>query len=182
MTTDNLAGLPEQIKRITVNVARQQVGLLTHSSHFSFLYSQDAMAVSLTMPNQPDPYNRGALHPVFTQNLPEGYLRRYISEKLRRHAEIDDMYLLALMGTKGIGHLSYDAGIQLPAAKPVAIEDILHWSGREKLFPQLLERYYLNGMASGVQPKVVISRSAILQKDVIVKTFDEEFPLLTVNE
>ena len=37
-------------------------------------------------------------------------------------------------------------------------------------------------MASGVQPKVVISRSAILQKDVIVKTFDEEFPLLTVNE
>ena len=182
MTTDNLAGLPEQIKRITVNVARQQVGLLTHSSHFSFLYSQDAMAVSLTMPNQPDPYNRGALHPVFTQNLPEGYLRRYISEKLRRHAEIDDMYLLALMGTKGIGHLSYDAGIHLPAAKPVAIEDILHWSGREKLFPQLLERYYLNGMASGVQPKVVISRSAILQKDVIVKTFDEEFPLLTVNE
>lgn len=182
MTTDNLAGLPAQIKRITVNVARQQVGLLTHSSHFSFLYSQDAMAVSLTMPNQPDPYNRGALHPVFTQNLPEGYLRRYISEKLRRHAEIDDMYLLALMGTKGIGHLSYDAGIQLPAAKPVAIEDILHWSGREKLFPQLLERYYLNGMASGVQPKVVISRSAILQKDVIVKTFDEEFPLLTVNE
>lgn len=140
------------------------------------------MAVSLTMPNQPDPYNRGALHPVFTQNLPEGYLRRYISEKLRRHAEIDDMYLLALMGTKGIGHLSYDAGIQLPAAEPVAIEDILHWSGREKLFPQLLERYYLNGMASGVQPKVVISRSAILQKDVIVKTFDEEFPLLTVNE
>lgn len=182
MTTDNLAGLPEQIKRITVNVARQQVGLLTHSSHFSFLYSQDAMAVSLTMPNQPDPYNRGALHPVFTQNLPEGYLRRYISEKLRRHAEIDDMYLLALMGTKGIGHLSYDAGIHLPAAEPVAIEDILHWSGREKLFPQLLERYYLNGMASGVQPKVVISRSAILQKDVIVKTFDEEFPLLTVNE
>ena len=182
MTTDKLTGLPEQIKRITVNAAGQQAGLLTHSSFFSFLCSQDAMAVSLTMPNNPAPYNRGALHPVFTQNLPEGYLRRYILEKLRRYADVDDMYLLALMGAKGIGHLSYDAGIQLPLAEPIAIGDILHWSGKEKLFPQLLERYYLNGMASGVQPKVVVSRSAILQKDVIVKTFDEEFPLLTVNE
>ena len=111
MTTNKLTGLPEQIKRITVNAAGQQAGLLTHSSYFSFLYSQDTMAVSLTMPNNPAPYNRGALHPVFTQNLPEGYLRRYISEKLRRYAEVDDMYLLALMGSKGIGHLSYDAGI-----------------------------------------------------------------------
>ncbi len=182
MTTNNLAGLPERINRVSVNVANQETGLLTRSSHFSFLYTKEAPAVSLTMPNQPGPYNSGALHPVFTQNLPEGYLRRYISEKLRRHADVDDMYLLALMGAKGIGHLSYDAGLQLPESEPVAIEDILHWSGKDKLFPQLLERYYLNGMASGVQPKVVVSGSTLLQKDVIVKAFDDEFPLLTVNE
>ncbi|MDU0352517.1 HipA domain-containing protein [Paraglaciecola aquimarina] len=58
----------------------------------------------------------------------------------------------------------------------------MHWSSKEKLFPQLLETYYLGGMASGVQPKVVIERAALLQPDLIIKTFDDEFPLLTVNE
>ena len=183
MTTNSiLAGLPEQVRRLQVNVAGSTAGILNRGAQFNFTYSDDKRDVSLTMPYQPEPYSLGALHPIFTQNLPEGYLRRYISEKLIRYANVDDMYLLALMGEKGIGHLSYDAGINLPEPEPIPIDDILHWSGKESLFPQLLERYYLNGMASGVQPKVVISRSTLLQKDVIVKTFDAELPLLTVNE
>ena len=183
MTTNSiLSGLPEQIRRLKVNIGGTTAGVLNRAAQCTFTYTTENRDVSLTMPYRPEPYSHGALHPIFTQNLPEGYLRRYISEKLMRYANVDDIYLLALMGEKGIGHLSYDAGIALPDPAPIAIDDILHWSGKERLFPQLLERYYLNGMASGVQPKVVISRSTILQKDVIVKTFDEEFPLLTVNE
>jgi len=183
MTTNFiLAELPEQVRQLKVNVAGQSSGILNRTAQFHYTYTREDLPVSLTMPYQPEPYTRGALHPIFTQNLPEGYLRRYISEKLIRYANVDDMYLLALMGGKGIGHLSYDAGIALPEPDPIAIDDILHWDSKDRLFPQLLERYYLNGMASGVQPKVMVSRSAILQKDVIVKTFDNEFPLLTVNE
>lgn len=183
MTTNSfLSGLPEKVRRLQVNIAGTPTGVLNRAAQFTFTYNQENWDVSLTMPYKPEPYSYGTLHPIFTQNLPEGYLRRYISEKLMRYANVDDMYLLALMGEKGIGHLSYDGGIELPEPDPIAIDDILHWNGKDRLFPQLLERYYLNGMASGVQPKVVVSRSTILQKDIIVKTFDEQFPLLTVNE
>ena len=183
MTTNLiLASLPERILRLSVHVAGQSSGILNRTAQFSYTYTNEDLPVSLTMPYQPESYTHGTLHPIFTQNLPEGYLRRYISEKLIRYANVDDMYLLALMGEKGIGHLSYDAGITLPEPNPITIDDILHWSGKESLFPQLLDRYYLNGMASGVQPKVMVSRSTLLQQDVIVKTFDDEFPLLTVNE
>ena len=179
---DLLSTLPEQVNKVKVKTGHHYAGNLSQKGHFSFSYLDDTYPVSLTMPYKAEPYNYGALHPVFTQSLPEGYLRCYIFEKLRRYANIDDMYLLALMGEKGIGHLAYESGIQLPPPDAIALDDILHWRGEERLFPQLLERYYLSGMASGVQPKVVVSRSTLLQKDLIVKTCDEEFPLLTVNE
>lgn len=183
MTTDSiLTNLPERVRKLNVKVAGTEVGILSRASQFNFTYSQKFFDVSLTMPYRPETYSYGAVHPIFTQNLPEGYLRRYISEKLIRYANVDDMYLLGLMGSKGVGHLSYEAGIKLPEPSAISIEEILHWSGKENLFPQLLERYYLNGMVSGVQPKVVVARATALQRDVIVKTFDDEFPLLTVNE
>lgn len=183
MTNDSvLAELPQQVRQLEVSINNKAIGKLNRTSQFSFTYQREGQDVSLTMPYKPESYLYGSLHPIFTQNLPEGYLRRYISEKLIRYAKVDDFYLLALIGKKGIGHLGYQAGFELPEPEPTSIEDILHWSGTASLFPQLLERYYLNGMASGIQPKVVVSRSTILQKDLIVKTFDEEFPLLTVNE
>ena len=180
--TDVLSRLPEKVKKVKVKAGNYHAGNLSHTGHYSFNYVDDEHLVSLTMPYKNETYNYGALHPVFTQSLPEGYLRKYISEKLRRYADVDDLYLLALMGDKGIGHLSYDSAIKLPPPEPIDVDDILHWDGNDKLFPQLLETYYLGGMAAGVQPKVVVSRSTLLQKDLIVKTYDEEFPLLTVNE
>ncbi|MDU0352518.1 HipA N-terminal domain-containing protein [Paraglaciecola aquimarina] len=107
MMTDIFAGLPEKISKINVEAGGQQTGILRQTGHFSFMYSDDTRPVSLTMPYKDEPYNHGALHPVFTQSLPEGYLRRYIHEKLIRYAHVDDLYLLALMGDKGIGHLGY---------------------------------------------------------------------------
>lgn len=179
--------LPKKIERLNVRGLNQSLGILTHGSIHSFLYDEDAFPVSLTMEVRSDPYNSGSLHPIFTQNLPEGYVRRYISEKLRRYGKVNDMYLLALQGDDGIGILQYDAGIKLPEPEHITLNDILNWDQTTPLFPQLLETYYLRGMTSGVQPKVMVptlhkQRTTIRQNKLIVKSFDDEYPLLTVNE
>ncbi|MFT4925402.1 MAG: serine/threonine-protein kinase HipA [Phenylobacterium sp.] len=183
--TDN--PLPEVVNRLAVSGLNRSLGTLTHGSTHSFLYDKDAFAVSLTMNIRPDPYNSGSLHSVFSQNLPEGYIRRYISDKLLRFGKVNDMYLLALQGEDGIGILQYDAGIVLPEPEHITLNDILSWDQSTPLFPQLLETYYLRGMTSGVQPKVMVpahpeQRTAVRQNKVIVKSFDDEYPLLTVNE
>ena len=93
-------------------------------------------------------------------------------------------YLLALQGSDGIGMLNYQSDIELPTAQSLSLTEILNYQGKDPLFPQLLEKYYLKNTLSGVQPKVSIPTTdrTIEQKDLIVKTYDSEFPLLTVNE
>jgi len=183
--------LPASIEQLSVqyNQSEQttELGLLTHGAYHSFQYTQQELPISLTMKCRNDAYNHGAIHPIFSQNLPEGFIRRYISEKLVRYGKINDMYFLALQGADGIGALNFDAGVSLPSVEQITLNDILSWQSKDKLFPQLLEKYYLRGILSGVQPKVMInteiqSRVAVQQQDLIVKTYDEEFPLLTVNE
>lgn len=179
--------LPAMINRLNVLGLNHSLGILTHGSIHSFLYDEEAFPVSLTMAVRSDPYNSGSLHAIFTQNLPEGYVRRYISDKLMRYGKINDMYLLALQGDDGIGILQYEAGIKLPEPEHITLNDILDWDQAAPLFPQLLETYYLRGMTSGVQPKVMVpalpeQRTTVRQNKLIVKSFDDEYPLLTVNE
>jgi serine/threonine-protein kinase HipA len=85
--------------------------------------------------------------------------------------------------------LSYKSELDLPAPESVALNDILSYNSKEPLFPQLLEKYYLRNALAGVQPKVSIpnvessnTQRTVEQKDLIVKSFDSEYPLLTVNE
>jgi len=183
--------LPSSIEQLSVQHRQAggvaELGILTNGAHHSFQYTQQKTPISLTMKCRSDAYNYGAIHPIFSQNLPEGFVRRYISEKLARYGKINDMYFLALQGANGIGALDFDAGVSLPAVEQVSLSDILSWQSKQKLFPQLLEKYYLRGILSGVQPKVMINteihdRTVIHQQDLIVKTCDEDFPLLTVNE
>ena len=175
--------LPERIKQVGVYAFNEQGGSLTQPAQYCFQY-QGTQSVSLTMNLRQQPYNSGSIHPVFAQNLPEGYIRRYIFEKLERHARINDLYLLALQQDKGIGHLSYQSEIEEFTAEELSLSEILAWKGKESIFPQLLNKYYLGGFASGVQPKVLVHnvKAVANQKDLIVKTFDDEYPLLTVNE
>lgn len=176
--------LPERIQHIQIDAFAKNAGNIEQPGPFIFQYSADN-PVSLTMQVKDTPYNRGALHPVFAQNLPEGYVRRYLHEKLLRHAQVNDLYLLALQGDKAIGHLTYRSDFLAPQTDQIDLNDIISWSGKDSLFPQLLDRYYLSGILSGVQPKVMVpvtEKSAITQERVIVKTFDEEFDQLTVNE
>lgn len=182
--------LPAKITTIKVYVGDSEVGLLTHGSVHHFQPTQETQHVSLTMTLKGlDGYSSGSLHPIFAQNLPEGFNRRFIAEKLARYAKVNDMYLLALQRGQGIGMLSYQSEIQLPEAEPVALQDILSYRSAEPVFPQLLEKYYLGNSLAGVQPKVSVphqkglsTERTVEQRDLIVKTFDTEFPLLTVNE
>ena len=129
--------LPKRIRNVGVTSFGQIAGELSQPAQFVFQYTAD-MPVSLTMDAREKPYNYGQLHPVFAQNLPEGFVRRYIHEKLLRHAQVNDLYLLAIQGGKSIGHLAYTSEIQAVALEQLSLNDILSWNGAEALFPQLL--------------------------------------------
>lgn len=182
--------LPDKIDVINVYTGQTELGVLTHGSVHHYQPTQEKKYVSLTMTKKGlDGYSSGSLHPIFSQNLPEGFNRRFIAEKLARYAKVDDMYLLALQGEYGIGMLSYQSTLNLPEAEALSLKDILDYNSDIPLFPQLLEKYYLRNSLAGMQPKVSIPHATIIQtertieqKDLIVKSFDDEFPLLTVNE
>jgi HipA N-terminal domain len=182
--------LPAKITNITVCANQTEAGILTYGSVHHYQPTQEAQHVSLTMTQRGmDGYTSGALHPIFAQNLPEGFNRRFIAEKLARYAKVNDMYLLALQGREGIGMLSYTSELNLPEVDSLSLSEILSYRSNEPLFPQLLEKYYLRNSLAGMQPKVSIPNAktvktdrTVQQKDLIVKSFDSEFPLLTVNE
>lgn len=185
-----LTKLPAKISNIKVCSNHAELGFLTYGSVHYYQPTQEKQHVSLTMTNKGmDGYSSGSLHPIFAQNLPEGFNRRFIAEKLARYAKVNDMYLLALQGNQGIGMLSYKSELNLPEADSLSLSEILSYRSNEPLFPQLLEKYYLKNSLAGMQPKVSISNvktvktdRTVQQKDLIVKSFDSEFPLLTVNE
>ncbi|NNG77388.1 MULTISPECIES: type II toxin-antitoxin system HipA family toxin [Acinetobacter] len=182
--------LPAKITNITVCANQEESGVLTYGSVHHYQPTQDKRYVSLTMTKKGmDGYSSGSLHPIFSQNLPEGFNRRFIAEKLARYAKVNDMYLLALQGELGIGMLSYKSELNLPEVESLTLNEILSYSSNRPLFPQLLEKYYLRNSLAGMQPKVSIPSAntirtdrTVQQKDIIVKSFDSEFPLLTVNE
>lgn len=186
--------LPTRIDQLEVHVGIKPAGLLTNESHYAYQPYAVGMNISLTMQRKTlEPFNHGVLHPVFAQNLPEGSNRRYITERLSRYASVDDMYFLALQGGNGIGMLSYQCDFEFPTVEQISLNDILHYSGDSPLFPQLLEKFYLRNMIAGFQPKVLLSADdtlslsdelerTVVQKDVIVKASESDFPLLTVNE
>ncbi len=182
--------LPAKITNIMVRTNQTELGVLTYGSVHHYQPLQEKQHVSLTMTRKRmDGYSSGPLHPIFAQNIPEGFNRRLIVEKLSRYTKVNDMYLLALQGDQGIGILSYKSELNFPEVESLNLSEILSYRSKEPLFPQLLEKYYLRTSLAGMQPKVSIpdaytvqSDNKVQQRDLIVKSFDSEFPLLTVNE
>lgn len=182
--------LPAKINNITVCANQAELGVLTYGSVHHYQPLQEKQHVSLTMTQKGmDGYSSSPLHPIFAQNLPEGFNRRLITEKLTRYAKVNDMYLLALQGDQSVGILSYKSELNSPVSESLNLSDILSYRSKEPLFTQLLDKYYLKTSLAGMQPKVSIPNAntiqtdrAVPQKDLIVKSFDAEFPLLTVNE
>jgi serine/threonine-protein kinase HipA len=180
----DLDQLPARVAEIRVHTPRGYAGLLTHDTQYRFDTSLDGEPVSLTMPVRTRPYTRGALHPVFEMNLPEGYVRHYIFEKLQRFTRVNDMLLLALQGEHGVGRLRYESSIHPGEGQALSLAELLSLPGGPELFAELLERYLFNGQVSGVQPKVLVndSKSALIQPSLIVKSAGEDYPLLAQNE
>jgi len=178
------------VREINVTTPAGTAGRLIREAQFVFTYVPDAemdRQVSLTMPVRSQSYTRGALFPVFEMNLPEGYVRHYVTERLRKQIPVDDMLFLALAGNNGIGRLGYlVTGIHSEAAPAEDLESILQWAGGPELFSGLVERYLLRTTVgvSGVQPKVVVpeKRGTLVTPSLIVKSGTDEFPAIAVNE
>jgi len=84
----------ERVNRLRVSVPEGNSGTLEKTHRFSFAYdhtSQSDCQLSLTIPVRLPSYSRGSVHPIFEQNLPEGFVRERITERLRKHIRIDDM-------------------------------------------------------------------------------------------
>ncbi|VAW72922.1 Toxin HigB / Protein kinase domain of HipA, partial [hydrothermal vent metagenome] len=132
----------------------------------------------------------GALLPIFEMNIPEGYVRHRITEKLRKQLQVDDMLFLALQGNTGIGCITYETeGVEQEELGAENLAEILSWKGSNELFEELVNKYLLQSSISGVQPKVLVpeatvetEKGALILPSLIVKSCDEAFPQLAINE
>ncbi|MBU0681214.1 MAG: type II toxin-antitoxin system HipA family toxin [Proteobacteria bacterium] len=180
--------MSERIEKIRVSVPAGECGTLEKTHRFSYAYDHAARRdhqISLTMPVRLPSYSRGAIHPIFEQNLPEGFIRERIIERLRKHIRIDEMLFLALQRDYGIGRLKYHSNrFQDNEAGREDLAEILHWQGPESLFEELVDKYLLQTSISGVQPKVLVgdTRATFHTPGLIIKSGLAEYPGLAVNE
>jgi len=181
----------QRIRQITIKVAGEVAGLLEQKTQFEFTYHSDAQSpVAVSMPVDNRFYQDGALFPIFEMNIPEGFIRHRITEKLRKHIQVDEMLFLALQGNTGIGCIGYETpGIEQEEVSAENLAEILAWQGSHELFDELVNKYLLQSSISGIQPKVLVpeatvetEKGALILPSLIVKSGDEEYPGLALNE
>lgn len=181
----------QRIRRLNIQVSGEVAGLLEKNARFEFSYHSDGrFPVAAAMPLEKRFYQGGALFPIFEMNIPEGYIRHRITEKLRKHIQVDEMLFLALQGNTGIGCITYEAeDVEQEQVGAENLAEILAWQGDHELFEELLNKYLLQSNISGVQPKVMVpevsleaGKGALILPSLIVKSSDEEFPGLAINE
>jgi len=181
----------QRIRQIDIKVAGEIAGLLEKDTQFEFTYHSDAQfPVAVAMPLKKRGYQDGALFPIFEMNIPEGFIRHRITERLRKQIQVDEMLFLALQGNTGIGCISYATqGIETEEVNAESLAEILAWQGSNELFEELVNKYLLQSSLSGVQPKILVpetietaARGALIMPSIIVKSGDGEFPQLAINE
>jgi len=137
------------------------------------------------MPVRLPSYSRGALHPIFEQNIPEGFVRERIIERLQKHIRVDEMLFLALQKDFGIGRVGFTSD-QFPQdeVKKENLAEILQWQGKQPLFEELVDKYLLQTSISGVQPKILVrdQRATFHTPGLIIKSGLDEYPGLAINE
>lgn len=179
-----------KIKDLRVVTPTGEAGHLLREAQYVFSYTTTERwnEASLTMPIRARSYASNPLMPVFSMNLPEGYLFDLIAQRIAKHGRIDDMRLLAITGRRQIGRLQFlQPGEQWHEPPPqVGLEQLLHEPASQGLFEFLVETYFDSGI-SGVQPKVMIpdADTALperLEADLIVKAGADDYPWLSQNE
>lgn len=148
-----------KVKDLQVATLTGEAGHLLRESQYVFNYTatERANEVSLTMPIRAQSYASTPLMPVFSMNLPEGYLFDLIARRIAKHERIDDMRLLAITGRRQIGRLQFlQPGEQWhePPAQ-VGLTRLLREPASRGLFEFLIDTYFGSGI-SGVQPKVLM--------------------------
>ncbi len=177
-----------------------QAGLLEKEPdkpQYVFTYYPDAeqeRSVSLTMPVRLKSYTSpvGSLHPIFDMNLPEGFLRDWLTKAI---PDCDDLKLLEATGPSQVGRLEYrrKSQSQKVSIPEYSVQKILSFDGAEDLFQELLEMYATASGVSGVQPKVLVRdpgntkispdrKLAVQSTTHIVKTWDPKYSHLAYNE
>lgn len=181
----------QRIRRIDIKVAGEATGLLEKITQFEFTYHSDAQSpVAVAMPLEKRAYQSGSLFPIFEMNIPEGFIRHRITERLRKQIQVDDMLFLALQGNTGIGCISYATqGLEAEELTAESLAEILAWKGSNELFEELVNKYLLQSSISGIQPKILVPESiettakgALILPSLIVKSGSGEFPQLAINE
>lgn len=182
-----------KVKRLAIGTPQGAAGDLLRESQYVFNYTstERACEVSLTMPLRAQSYVSNPIPPVFGMNLPEGFLRQRIIERLAKFEAVDDMRLLAITGAHPIGRLQYAMPGEPHAARSpeIGLKQLLAEPATHAMFEHLVDIYFDSGI-SGVQPKVMLpdadkppsERATVLQSDLIVKAGGDEYPHLAANE
>ncbi len=177
-----------RVTDLDVEVGSAPGGQLHRRSQYEFEYLPSAKRpISLLMPLEDGAFRDGALFAAMDMNLPEGFLLAQLRERSPKEPPTK-MQLLALMGSNGIGRLSYREPNRPPPKKARALSRkrmLEEGSGRRgKIFLELVDAYLSTGSGlSGVQPKVLVpDRTTITVPNVLVKAAGANYPGLAANE
>ncbi|HTJ94397.1 MAG TPA: type II toxin-antitoxin system HipA family toxin [Pararobbsia sp.] len=167
------------------------VGTLTVEAQSGvFTYLPDtptADLVSLLMPVRNESYTwPGGIMPSFQMNLPEGFKKDLIRQKLGPHADVSDMGLLALTGANTIGRVrAIPHGAPLDTARSnVDMATLLASPDSRDNLLRHLEAGITEGV-SGVMPKTLASgeeKATVWTDEFILKTGPVDLPGLSINE
>jgi serine/threonine-protein kinase HipA len=186
------------VDRAQVWVDQKRVGDLTASGMqvpSIFMYRSEVTnsdAVSVTMPIQNPSYAFNGLHPIFAQNLPEGYLGAVLRKAISKHYGSSELALLTALGRYQVGRVVLSStqtekeNVEQTETKGESLKHLLQ-SKNNSLFEELVDKYALRSGISGVQPKVVVphlidERSTLKTQGFIVKSWGDDFPQLAANE
>lgn len=173
--------------KLGVYIHKNSVGYLNfENDEYIYNYKQDETQhnyISLTMPVRQKHYVNKALHPIFEMHLPEGYLLSIIKKHFSKLAKTDDFGLLKLMSSNIKGRVNYKTQ-DLKENKTFSLHSLIHPKS-ELLFDELVNKFALNTVLSGVQPKVIakVTDKATLSIDeYIVKSWGDDYKHLALNE
>lgn len=180
-----------QAQTLDVYVNATAVGTLAEEARASvFTYLPDTAAqnlVSLLLPVRAESYKWTAgLLPFFQMNLPEGYKKDLIRERLGAHADVSDLGLLTLTGANGIGRVRVvprGASFDTPKSNIDMASLLASTDSRENLL-RALEEGLTEGV-SGVMPKTLAKpdqRATTWTDEFILKTGPLDLPGLAINE
>jgi serine/threonine-protein kinase HipA len=174
-----------------VYVNERHAGVLSEAGKATvFTYLPDVPSdclVSLLMPVRAESYKWSAgLLPYFQMNLPEGYKKDLIRQRLGPHADVSDLGLLALTGANGIGRVKVvPRGIPLSVGTSnIDMAGLLASADSRENLLMALESGITEGV-SGVMPKAFAHptwKVTTWTEEYVLKTGLPDLPGLSVNE